>query len=149
MAMGVPLEDIAHIVQVALTPVFLLSGIASLLNVINARQGRLADAADALCDQLLAADCVEAAALSARLMRMRRHLQVIDAARACGAFAAICTCAATFALFLGALRNTAVASGLFLLFGAAVLGTTACLTGFLVEVLMSWNRHAPLPDRDA
>jgi hypothetical protein len=149
MAMGVPLEDIAHIVQVALTPVFLLSGIASLLNVINARQGRLADAADDLHQQLLAAEGVQAAALCERLLRMRRRLQVIDAARACGAFAAICICAATFALFLGALRNTAVATALFLLFGASVLGTMICLLGFLAEVLMSWNRHAPLPDRDA
>ena len=88
-------------------------------------------------------------ALCDRLMLMRRRLQVIDAARACGAFAAICICAATFALFLGALRNTAVATFLFLLFGASVLGTMLCLVGFLVEVLMSWNRHAPLPDRNA
>jgi hypothetical protein len=44
-AMGVPLDGIAHIIQVALTPVFLLSGIASLLNVINARLGRIRERA--------------------------------------------------------------------------------------------------------
>jgi hypothetical protein len=37
IAMGIPFGDIAHIVQVALTPVFLPSGTASLSNVINAR----------------------------------------------------------------------------------------------------------------
>ena len=35
-------EAAAHIVQLALTPVFLLSGIAALLNVFAARLGRVA-----------------------------------------------------------------------------------------------------------
>ena len=33
----VPLDSVAHVIQVALTPVFLLSGIGTLLNVINTR----------------------------------------------------------------------------------------------------------------
>ena len=33
VASGLALDTIAHIIQVALTPVFLLSGIATLLNV--------------------------------------------------------------------------------------------------------------------
>jgi hypothetical protein len=72
---------------------------------------------------------------------------VIDAV--CVAFAAICIYATIFALFPGAQSYTAVATGLFLLFGASVRGTMICLVGFLVEVPMSWNRHAPPPDRNA
>jgi hypothetical protein len=45
------LETVAHIVQLALTPVFLLSGIAALLNVFSTRLGRVADQADRLSQQ--------------------------------------------------------------------------------------------------
>ena len=40
---GSALDTIAHIIQVALTPVFLLSGIATLLNVFSTRLARVAD----------------------------------------------------------------------------------------------------------
>jgi hypothetical protein len=36
---NLPLDTVAHIIQVALTPVFLLSGIATLLNVFSTRLG--------------------------------------------------------------------------------------------------------------
>jgi hypothetical protein len=41
-----PLDMVAHIIQVALTPVFLLSGIATLLNVFSTRLARVADRVD-------------------------------------------------------------------------------------------------------
>ena len=48
---SLPLDTIARIIQTALTPVFLLSGIAALLNVFSTRLGRLADQVDALSDR--------------------------------------------------------------------------------------------------
>ena len=45
-------ESVAHVIQVALTPVFLLSGIASLLGVLSTRLARAADRVDALAEQL-------------------------------------------------------------------------------------------------
>jgi Protein of unknown function (DUF2721) len=45
-------ESVAHVIQVALTPVFLLSGIASLLGVLSTRLAPVADRADALAEQL-------------------------------------------------------------------------------------------------
>ena len=42
------IDDAAHVVQLALTPIFLLSGIASLLNVFSTRLGRIADQVDKL-----------------------------------------------------------------------------------------------------
>ncbi len=144
-AMGVPLDSIAHIIQVALTPVFLLSGIGSLLNVITARLGRVADQSDAVTEALRGAGAGEAAALYVRLLRLR----ALDAARAFGALAGAAICAATFALFLGALQNAAVATALFLSFGLSVLCTMACLIGFFAETLLSWRRALPPLPEDA
>ena len=57
-------ESVAHVIQVALAPVFLLSGIASLLGVLSTRLARVADRVDALAEQLEADGGDRAAAQS-------------------------------------------------------------------------------------
>src|ERR1700753_1853299 len=42
------LDSATHLVQLALTPIFLLTGLASLLNVFSTRLGRVADRVDKL-----------------------------------------------------------------------------------------------------
>ncbi len=145
MAMGIPLDEIAHTIQVALTPVFLLSGIASLLNVINARVGRVADQAKAVQESIAAMPYAGVADLLGRAARLRRRLYLLDAARGCAALAGTAICAATFALFLGALQNTAVATVLFISFGASVLLTMAALVAFFIETLLSSRRGTTEP----
>ncbi|MFD0937703.1 DUF2721 domain-containing protein, partial [Methylobacterium trifolii] len=61
------LDVTAHVIQVALTPVFLLSGIATLLNVFGARLARVADQADRLSGLLAGAADAERRALGRRL----------------------------------------------------------------------------------
>ena len=55
-----PLDLVAHVIQVALTPVFLLSGVATLLNVFATRLARVADliakAADSDDDDIITGD---------------------------------------------------------------------------------------------
>ncbi len=150
MAMGIPLDGVAHIIQVALTPVFLLSGIGALLNVITVRLGRIADQFDAACLRLRDTGPTEAATLLPSLLRLRRRLHALDAARAFGALAGAATCVATFTLFLGALQNVVIATALFLSFGGAVLCTLAALVGYLVEILLAADRRLPdFPDPDS
>ncbi len=144
MAMGVPLDDIAHVIQVALTPVFLLSGIGSLLNVVNARLSRVADQADALVVALRAGEG-DLLVQHGSLAMLRRRLRALDAARATAALAGAAICGATFALFLGALQNAGVATALFLLFGASVLFTMTAMLAFLIEVLLSCRRDLRVP----
>ena len=50
------LDSVAHIIQVALTPVFLLSAIGTLLNVFATRLARVADRVDLLSQQLETAE---------------------------------------------------------------------------------------------
>jgi|GEM_PF-3951299 len=64
---GSPLDTIAHIIQVALTPVFLLSGIATLLNVFSTRLSRVGDRVEAATKALETADDAQRTALSAQL----------------------------------------------------------------------------------
>ena len=52
----VPIDAIAHNIQLAVAPVFLLTGIASILNVLTNRLGRVIDRARKLEAELAAFD---------------------------------------------------------------------------------------------
>lgn len=147
--LDVPLESIAHIIQVALTPVFLLSGIGSLLNVFTTRLARITDHAEHAAELLRASDdAAERERLQSLLGQLSRRTFALDVAVALGTVGAAATGGATFTLFLGALRDTMVASALFFLFGGAVVCTTIALGAFLTETLLAWRElraEGPLP----
>jgi len=134
---GSGLDIVAHIIQVALTPVFLLSGIATLLNVFSTRLARVADRVDALSKEIEGADADEANALSAPLAYLQRRSLALDVAVVLGAVGGAATCAAVLALFVGALRNATVATVLFSLFGIAVGCALGAIVAFTVEMLMA------------
>src|SRR5438876_8854335 len=91
---GSALDTVAHIIQVALTPVFLLSGIATLLNVFSARLARVADQAHTASEGLEGADAVKAAVLSARLAHLHRRSLALDVAAVLGAIGGAAPCGA-------------------------------------------------------
>jgi hypothetical protein len=128
---------ITHVIQVALTPVFLLSAIAALLNVFSTRLGRVADRVDLLASRLEDATESELAPLARQLSYLRRRSLVLDIAVVLGAVGGAATCGAAFALFLGALRDGTAASILLGLFGFALLCTIAALAMFAVEMMMA------------
>jgi len=134
---GSALDTIAHIIQVALTPVFLLSGIATLLNVFSARLARVADQVDAVSKALDGADAEQAEVLSARLARLHRRSVALDVAVVLGAVGGAATCGAVLVLFVGALREATIAAMLFALFGLAVLCALGAICAFTAEMLIA------------
>jgi hypothetical protein len=132
-----PLDMVAHIIQVALTPVFLLSGIATLLNVFSTRLARVADRVDQITKGLEGADAGEVAFLAAQLSHLRRRSLALDAAVLLAAFGGAATCASVLTLFVGALRDATVASVLFTTFGLAVMCTIGAIGAFTTEMLMA------------
>lgn len=131
------LDSIAHIIQLALTPVFLLTGLAGLLSVFSTRLGRVADRVDLLTEALDAAGDEDVKRLRGHLEYLRVRSWVLDGAVVLGAIGGAATCAATLTLFVGALRNATIAGVLFSLFALAILSTLGALSAFLVEVLMA------------
>ena len=73
-------DSVAHVIQVALTPVFLLSGIASILGVLSTRLARVADRVDALAEKLETAGPTERNRLLLRLAYLRRRSHILDVA---------------------------------------------------------------------
>jgi hypothetical protein len=134
---GTALDTVAHIIQVALTPVFLLSGIATLLNVFSTRLARVADRVDAVAKELERADAAQARILSARLAHLHRRSLALDVAVVLGAIGGAATCGAVLAMFVGALRERTAASVLFALFGFAVICALGAIVAFTAEMLMA------------
>jgi uncharacterized membrane protein len=125
------LESAAHLVQVALTPVFLLSGIAALLSVFAGRLARVADRLDALSAQCSSAEKSE------EIARLHRRSLVLDVAVVLGSVGAAATCLAILTLFLFALSNKAIGNVLVGFFGLAIVCTLTSVGAFGLEMLMS------------
>jgi cytochrome c biogenesis protein CcdA len=129
-------ESVAHVIRIALTPVFLLSGIASLLGVLSTRLARVADRVDALAEQLEGNEPVNRRKLQRRLTYLRRRSHVLDAAVMMGTLGGVATSCAGLLLFVGTLRDQPGAS-LFVAFGLALLFTMGALVAFLIEMLLA------------
>jgi Protein of unknown function (DUF2721) len=128
------LDLVAHVIQVALTPVFLLSGIATLMNVFSTRLARVADLITKVAES---AQKDDPAAINERLAHLRRRSLVLDAAVVLAAIGGAATCISVLTLFVGALKEATVASVLFTTFGLAVLCTIGAIGAFTVEMLMA------------
>jgi len=131
------LNSIAHVIQVALTPIFLLSGIATLLNVFSTRLARVADRVEQITKQMNETDGAQSVELARALLHLRRRSLALDTAVVLGAIAAAATCASVFTLFVGALRESTIASLLFTTFGVAIACTISAIGAFAVEMMMA------------
>ena len=130
-------DSIAHIIQVALAPAFLLSALATLLNVFSTRLGRVADKVDALSATLPGADGEARATLARRLAYLRRRSLLLDLAVVLASLGGVMTGAAVLTLFVGALRDASAASVLFACFGLALVCTILAILAFLAEILLA------------
>ena len=142
------LTDIARVIQTALTPVFLLSGIGTLLNVFNQRLARVSDHYAHLTELLRAAEADEVARLLRHLARLGQRRWVLDACVALVALGGAATCAAAFALFLVTLRDAEGGTVLEWLFGGSLCCTIASLIAFFADTVLAWHglrMDGPMP----
>ena len=120
------LETAAHVIQFALTPVFLLSGIAALMNVFTTRMWRVSSANHGR---------VKLSRKHKRMIAYRTNTLIIAVGLA--ALAGAMTCGSALVLFVGALQGADVTRMLFMLFGGAMLLTMGALGGFFFEILLA------------
>jgi hypothetical protein len=135
---GSALDTVAHVIQVALTPIFLLSGIATLLNVFSTRLARVADRVEAVAQAIGDANATQAEMLAAQLARLHQRSVALDVAVVLAAVAGAATCVAVLALFLAKLIDAeSSAVMLFAVFGVAVICALGAIIAFTIEMLMA------------
>ncbi len=130
------LDSVVHVIQLSLTPIFLLTAVASLLGVFTTRLARVSDQVKALADKR-GGDARPDASVVRRLAYLKRRSLLLDAAVILGAVSGAFTCGTVLTLFLGILRAAATQSILLTLFGLAILCTIGALGAFLFEVLLA------------
>ncbi len=128
---------IAEIIQLAITPIFLLVAIGSLLNVMTGRLARivvrvrkLERDAVAANEKLRREDFRELAVLS-------RRLGINQGAIAMCVISAVLVCVMVSLLFFGRISGTSFASAVALLFIAVMAALTIGLLLFFLEVTIS------------
>jgi CBS domain containing-hemolysin-like protein len=122
-------SDMAWAIQLALAPVFLLTGIAGLLSVMTGRLARIVDRMRQLADDM---DARERAGSTRLVLERRRHFSSI-AITAC-TIAALLVCIVIATLFVEVMLGAPLKWLVGGLFTAAMLALVVGLACFLREV---------------
>ena len=127
--------DIAHLIQIALTPIFLISAIGVTLNVLTSRLARIVDRARAMEDILRRTDHAhEGRNLHAALDVLARRARYINAAIAFITVSALFIALVVVMLFVNAFLRWELSAFIACLFILSMLSLAAALSTFLIEV---------------
>ena len=134
---AVVINDVGHAIQLALAPVFLLTGIAGTLNVMTGRLARIIDRGRHITEHFApgGSPLQDALALELRSLERRRHLA--SAAISATTFSALLVCTVITALFVEVLLDLHLNLLVGLLFSGSSLALVVGLAYFLREVRLA------------
>jgi hypothetical protein len=137
--MDAPLHvaSLAQVIQAAVAPVFLLTGVAGTLNVLASRIGRIIDRARIMEDRLHSATEDLAHDLHARLRVLSRRATLINRAIALCVLSGLLVSLVVAALFVGASLRIDLALPIATAFVIALLSLAAALLLFLREIFIA------------
>lgn len=131
------LPGLAHTIQLALAPVFLLNGIAAILNMLTGRLSRVVDRARQIEAEFTPRDDPRHARQVADLRLLDRRIWIVNNAIFTGTASAVTLCIVVAFMFLAKLAGFGFARTLAGMFAISLLLLIACLVLFLVEVRMA------------
>ncbi|HMV18469.1 MAG TPA: DUF2721 domain-containing protein [Rhodocyclaceae bacterium] len=141
MALVSDLPTVAHAIQQSVAPVFLLTGVGSLLGVLANRLGRIVDRSRAL--RAAGAEAVARAADEMALLQRRSRL-VHAAIRYC-TLCALLICVVIAVLFVGVELGSDFSSLVAVLFIGGMASLIAGLVCFLREISVATSRLEDRP----
>ena len=134
-AAAVQATDVAHLIQVALTPIFLISAIGVTLNVLTSRLSRIVDRARVMESQASHPDYkAEGRDLHAALGVLERRARYIYAAITLITLSALFIALVVVMLFVNAFAHWDLAAFIAIMFILSMLALASALTAFLIEV---------------
>jgi hypothetical protein len=132
-----PITTIAHVIQLSVAPVFLLTGIAGFLNVLTGRLGRVIDRARSLERAMAAGNGELEAAEHARLRTLAVRARWINIAISLCVLSAILIALVVVTLFASAFWGSDYRGGVAGLFIAAMLALIGGLVFFMREIYLA------------
>jgi hypothetical protein len=128
---------IAHLIQLAIAPVFLLTGIGSILNVLAQRLARVVDRARRLEQDAASLDPIDRDGARAELKLLDRRMNVVNLALSCCTASALLVCVLIAILFVADLADFPFGRTTAWLFILAMLMLISGLVLFLYEVRLA------------
>ena len=134
------ITDIAHAIQLAVTPIFLLAGVGITVNILTTRLGRIVDRARVLSGVAQTRTLGEAPAAEAEMTVLSRRARLIYRAIALSITCALSVCLTVTTLFVGSLLVLNLSTVISLLFVTAMLSLIGALLTFFCEIILA-TRH--------
>jgi Protein of unknown function (DUF2721) len=131
---GIEVVDIAHAIELALAPVFLLSGIWVFLGVLTSRLARIVDRARNMEKELRLPEAHDPERLRRQLQALATRARYINIAITLGTLAALFVAIVVALLFSSTFIPLNLAPPLALLFVLAMCSLVAAFVSFLIEV---------------
>ena len=126
--------DITRVIQLAIAPVFLLSAIATIINVLITRLSRAVDRRRTLEEHLSIYQDEHLEQAIAELRMLQKRIVIVLWAVSLAVLAGLLVCLLVGTAFAGAYMGLDLTRGIAILFIAAVLALTGCLILFLREI---------------
>ncbi len=130
-------RDIAHVIQLSVAPVFLLSGIGAMLAVMTNRLARIVDRARGHESERGRAETGRHAAIDERLSVLSKRAKLINRAITLCTVTALLVCTVVVTLFLGAFLEFDASIPVATFFVGAMITFFGGLLSFLREIAVA------------
>lgn len=131
------LNDVTHLIQLAIAPVFLLNAVASIIGVLINRLSRAVDCTRVLDERLQQTDHPPAERYKRERKVLRHRMRLIYVALTCEVLCALFVGLLIAAGFVGAIADANFALGIAGLFVLAMIAFIGGLTVFLREIFLA------------
>lgn len=134
------ISEIAHVIQIAVAPVFLLTGVAATISALTARIGRIIDRARLLEAEHSGYSGLRQEEVHRELGRLARRARLVNVALTLCTLTALLVTVLIGLAFVGAYLNVELSVAVGILFVLAMVIYSAGLLAFLTEVWLA-TRH--------
>ena len=131
------ITSVSHVIQLAIAPVFLLSGVGAILAVLINRLGRIVDRYRSLESSKPKAEASAAVLAGVEMEILSRRARLIHWAISLCTVGALFICIVIAMLFVGSMVHVGVSQAIALMFIAAMLALIAGLLSFLREITLA------------
>lgn len=131
------ITDVAHVIQLAVAPVFLLTGVGAILTVLVNRLARVVDRFRALENLLPAAGDDARSSAKAEMATLERRARMVHWAIGLCTSSALFVCIVIATLFVGSIIGVHTPAVIAVLFIAAMLALVVGLLCFLREIALA------------